>query len=56
MKKINLIKATIKKYILTHSVQIDKPYDYDNIINHNLPIAICCAQVIIGIFVIISVS
>lgn len=56
MKKINLIKTSIKRYILTHSIQIDKPYDYDNIINHNLPIAICCAQVIIGVFVIISVS
>lgn len=56
MKKINLIKTSIKKYILTHSKHIDRPYNYDNIFNHNLPIAICIAQVIIGIFVIISIS
>lgn len=56
MKKINTIKASIKKYIITYSSNIDKPYAYDNIFNHNLPITICLGQIIIGIFVIISIS
>lgn len=56
MKKINTIKHSIKKYILIHSQQIDNPYNYNNIVHQNLPVTICCAQIIIGIFVLISVS
>ena len=56
IKKINTIKHSIKKYILAHSRQIDNPYSYDNIVHQNLPVAICCAQIIIGIFVLINVS
>ena len=56
MKKINTIKHSIKKYILIHSQQIDNPYNYNNIVHQNLPVTICCVQIIIGIFVLISVS
>lgn len=56
MKKINTIKNSIKKYILVHSQQIDNPYNYNNVIHHNLPIAICFSQIIIGFFVLISIS
>lgn len=56
MRKINNIKNSIKKYISIYSQQIDNPYNYNNVIHHNLPITICLGQIIIGIFVIISIS
>lgn len=56
MNKINIIKGSIKKYILIHAQQIDIPYNYSNPIHQHLPIVICCAQVIVGVFVIINVS
>ena len=58
MNKINRIKASIKMYISKHSEHIDTPYGkgYDNKIHHNLPIAICCAQIVTGLFVLLSIS
>lgn len=56
MKKINTIKNSIKCYISTHLQNVQTPYNYNNPLHHNLPIYICCIQMIIGIFVLFTVT
>ena len=55
MYKINHIKKSIKQYIATYAQHIDNPYTYNHSIHHNLPLCICIVQILIGIFVLITV-
>lgn len=51
MIKINRIKNSIKNYISNQTYNFENPYGNNNAMHQNIPILICCVQIIIGVIV-----